>query len=191
MTRFIGLYKELKENENVILEDGILTPTVFVREVESKKFLGSKRRELPILCLMTTVYLTDKRLIFLVLHEIEAVALRKRGVPALTGVEGSWYEIPLSAIRSVTTVRKEIKREKEFGKVLSNLTAREAVALTEISYDGGRASGGLKEYIKSIFDVEGMEKIFDVKKIVSMTDKVHMLSEQAVSLVPKLKSLCL
>ena len=190
MTKFVGLYRELRENENAVIEDGILTPTVFVREVEFKKFLGSQRREFPVLCLMANVYLTDKRLMLLVLHEVEAIALKKRGIPTLMGIEGTWYEIPLTAIKNVTTIRKEIKKDKEFREIVPNLPDQEAISLTEISYEGDRASGSLKDYIKSIFDAEGMTKIFNVKNIIGLSDKIHMVSEQAISLVPKLKNLC-
>ena len=65
MAGFIGLFRELRDNEHTIVEDGILAPTLFIKEVEYKKFLGSQRREFPILCLMSNVYLTDKRLMLL------------------------------------------------------------------------------------------------------------------------------
>lgn len=190
MPRFVGLYRELKENEHVVVEDCVLVPTIFIREVEFKKFLGSQKRDFPILCLMANVYLTNKRLLFLVLHEVEAVSLRKRGVPALMGIEGSWYEIPLTAITNVVAVRKEVRKEKELKDLIPYISNQEAISLTEISYRNERASGNLKEYIESIFDAEGMTKIFNLKNIVGMSDKIHMISEQAVGLVPKLKSLC-
>jgi len=190
MARFIGLFRELRDNEHTIVEDGILAPTLFIKEVEYKKFLGSQRREFPILCLMSNVYLTDKRLMLLVLHEVEAMVLKKRGIPTLTGIEGSWYEIPLTAVKSVAVVRKEIKRDKEYRDILSKLSAQESLSLTEISYESEKASGSLKDYINSIFDAEGITKIFDVKNITAMSDKIHVLSDRAISLVPKMKNLC-
>ena len=190
MARFIGLFRELRDNEHTIVEDGILAPTLFIKEVEYKKFLGTQRREFPILCLMSNVYLTDKRLMLLVLHEIEAMVLKKRGIPTLTGIEGSWYEIPLTAVESVAVVRKEVKRDKEYRDILSKLSAQESLSLTEISYESEKASGSLKDYLNSIFDAEGMTKIFDVKNITAMSDKIHVLSDRAISLVPKMKNLC-
>ena len=190
MARFIGLFRELRDNEHTIVEDGILAPTLFIKEVEYKKFLGSQRREFPILCLMSNVYLTDKRLMLLVLHEVEAMVLKKRGIPTLTGIEGSWYEIPLTAVKNVAVIRKEIKRDKEYRDILSKLSAQESLSLTEISYESEKASGSLKDYLNSIFDAEGITKIFDVKNITAMSDKIHMISDQAISLVPKIKNLC-
>ena len=190
MTKFVGLYRELKDNEHSIVEDGILTPTVFIKEVECKKFLGSQRREFPILCLMSNVYLTNKRLMLLVLHGVEAVVLKKRGVPTLTGIEGSWYEIPVTAIKGVAAIQKEIRKDKEYKEMLPNLSAHETLSLIEISYESERAIGSLRDYIKSIFDAEGIAKIFNVKNVIAMSDKIHMLSDQAISLVPKIKNLC-
>jgi len=190
MTKFVGLYRELKDNEHAIVEDGILTPTVFIKEVECKKFLGSQRRKFPILCLMSNVYLTNKRLMLLVLHGVEAVVLKKRGVPTLTGIEGSWYEIPLTAIKGVAAIQKEIRKDREYKEMLPNLSAHETLSLIEISYESERAIGSLRDYIKSIFDAEGIAKIFNVKNVIAMSDKIHMLSDQAISLIPKIKNLC-
>ena len=190
MARFIGLFRELRDNEHTIVEDGILAPTLFIKEVEYKKFLGSQRREFPILCLMSNVYLTDKRLMLLVLHEVEAMMLKKRGIPTLTGIEGSWYEIPLTAIKGVAAIQKEIRKDREYKEMLPNLSAHETLSLIEISYESERAIGSLRDYIKSIFDAEGIAKIFNVKNVIAMSDKIHMLSDQAISLVPKIKNLC-
>jgi len=190
MPRFVGLYKELRENEHAIVENGILAPTVFVKEVEFKKFLGRQRKDFPVSCLLANVYLTNKRLMLLVLHEFEAVMLRKKGIPALVGVEGSWYEIPVSAITSVEAFQKELRRDKEFRALIPSLADQEAVSVVEVSYRGQRTSGNLKEYIESIFDADGIAKIFNVKNIVGVADKVQMVGEKTVGLVPKLKSIC-
>jgi len=189
MPRFIGLYRELKENEHAVIEDGVLAPTVFVKEVEFKKFLGKQRKELPVSCLMTNIYLTNKRLMFLVLHEVEAVVLRKKGVPTLMGVEGSWYEIPITAITNVEAVQKEIRKDKEFRALMPNLSEKESIPLVEVSYESRKAAGSFKEYIESIFDPTGIQKIFDIKNVVGVKDKIQIIGEQTVSVVPKLKSL--
>ena len=189
MPKFIGLYKELKENEHAVIEDGVLAPTVFVKEVEFKKFLGKQRKELPVSCLMTNIYLTNKRLMFLVLHEVEAVVLRKKGVPTLMGVEGSWYEIPITAITNVEAVQKEIRKDKEFRALMPNLSEKESIPLVEVSYESRKAAGSFKEYIESIFDPTGIQKIFDIKNVVGVKDKIQIIGEQTVSVVPKLKSL--
>lgn len=189
MPKFIGLYRELKENEHAVIEDGVLAPTVFVKEVEFKKFLGKQRKELPVSCLMTNIYLTNKRLMFLVLHEVEAVVLRKKGVPTLMGVEGSWYEIPITAITNVEAVQKEIRKDKEFRALMPNLSEKESIPLVEVSYESRKAAGSFKEYIESIFDPTGIQKIFDIKNVVGVKDKIQIIGEQTVSVVPKLKSL--
>ena len=87
-------------------------------------------------------------------------------------------------------MRKEIKKDKEYRDLLSKLSDQESLSLTEISYESEKASGSLKDYINSIFDVEGITKIFDVKNITAMSDKIHVISDEAISLVPKMKNLC-
>ena len=74
--------------------------------------------------------------------------------------------------------------------MLPNLSAHETLSLIEISYESERAIGSLRDYIKSIFDAEGVAKIFNVKNVIAMSDKIHMLSDQAISLIPKIKNLC-
>jgi len=189
MPRFIGLYKELNEDEHVIVENGILAPTIFVKGVEFKKFLGRQKRNFPILCLLTNVYLTNKRLMLLVLHEVEAIILRRKGIPALVGVEGSWYEIPVSAITSIETFRKELHKDKEFKNLILSLAGQEAVSVVEVSYKSHKTSGNLKEYIESIFDADGIAKMFNVKNIVDVVNKIQIVGEQTISLVPKLKNI--
>jgi len=189
MTGFIGLYRELKENEHAIIENGILAPIVFVKEVEFKKFLGRQKRDLPVSCLLANVYLTNKRLMLLVLHEIEALVLKKKGIPSLVGVEGSWYEIPISAITNVEATQKELRKDKEFRKLIPSLANQEVVSLIEVSYIGHKTGGNLKEYIESIFDIDGIAKIFNVKNIVDVTSKIQIIGERTVSLVPKLKGI--
>ena len=68
----------------------------------------------------------------LVLHEFEAVMLRKKGIPALVGVEGSWYEIPVSAITSVEAFQKELRRDKEFKALIPSLAGQEAVSVVSV-----------------------------------------------------------
>ena len=126
----------------------------------------------------------------LILHEAEAMVLKKRGVPSLTGIEGSWYEIPLTAIKGVAAIRKEVRKDKEYKEMLQNISAYETLSLIEISYESERAIGSLRDYIKSIFDAEGIAKIFNVKNVIATSDKIHMLSNQAISLVPKIRNLC-
>ena len=189
MVRLVGLYKELGDNEHLIVEGKIIVPTVFVREAKVKKFMGHEKKGFPLSYLRSGVFLTNKRLMLLIFQELEALVLQKKGIPSLTGIEGSWFEIPTSAIYNVEVVRKELKKEKEIRMVFPALSKQENVSTVEIFYNGQRASGKLKAYIESIFNRNGLAKRFNLKNIEAIFDKVQLVGEQTVGIVPKLKEL--
>ncbi len=189
MVRYVGLYKELNENEHAVVESNALTPTIFKKEVQVKKLIGHKTRDIPVSCFMTNVYLTNKRLMFLIIREVEALVLRERGVPTLSGLEGSWYELPISAIKRVEAIHKEVKKEKELKKMIPSLEDQKTVSTVEIAYEGRRTSGNFKDYMESMFDAEGLAKMFDLKNVVELADKVQLIGEQNVSIVPKIKGM--
>jgi len=189
VVRYVGLYRELNENEHAIVENNVLTPTIFRKEIQVKKFIGHERKEIPVSCLMTNIYLTNKRLMFLIIREVEALVLRKKGVPTLSGIEGSWYEIPVSAIKNVEALNKELNKEKELKKLVPSLADKQTVSLVEITYEGRRTSGNLKEYMESMFDAEGLARMFNFKDVVELANKVQIVGEQNIGIVPKLKGI--
>ena len=189
MTRYVGLYRELGENEHIVLENNALTPTIFKKWVEAKKLIGHEKKDVPVSCFMTNIYLTNKRLMFLIIREVEALVLRKKGVPALTGLEGSWYEVPVSAITSVEAVNTEVKKDKELKKIIPSLADQKTVSIVEIAYHGQRTSGNFKDYMESMFDAEGLARMFNLKKVVELANKAQLIGEQNVSIVPKLKGM--
>lgn len=189
MVRLIGLYKELGDNEHLVINGKIIVPTVFVREAEVKKFMGHERKGFPLSYVISNVYLTNKRLMFLIFRELEAQALQKKGIPSLTGIEGTWFEIPTSAIYNVEVIRKEISKDKELRAAFPSLSKHNAVPTIEISYNRQRASGKLKAYVESIFNEDGMTKHFNLKNIEAIFDKVQLIGEQTMGMVPKLTQL--
>ncbi len=189
MVRLVGLYKELGDNEHLVIESKIIVPTVFVREAKVKKFMGHEKKGFPLSYLMSGVFLTNKRLMFLIFRELEALVLQKKGIPSLAGIEGSWFEIPTSAIYNVEVIRKEISKDKEMRGVFPVLSKQETVSAVEIFYNGQRASGKLKDYIGSIFSRGGLAKRFNIKNIEAIFDKVQLFGEQTVGIVPKLREL--
>ncbi len=189
MVRLVGLYKELGDNEHLVIESKIIVPTVFVREAKVKKFMGHEKKGFPLSYLMSGVFLTNKRLMFLIFRELEALVLQKKGIPSLAGIEGSWFEIPTSAIYNVEVIRKEISKDKEMRGVFPVLSKQETVSAVEVFYNGQRASGKLKDYIESIFNKGGLAKRFNIKNIEAIFDKVQLFGEQTVGIVPKLREL--
>jgi hypothetical protein len=189
MVRLVGLYKELDVNEHLVIEEKMIVPTIFVREAKIKKFMGHEKKGFPLSYLVSGVFLTNKRLMFLILQELEALVLQKKGVPSLAGIEGSWFEIPNSAIYNVEVIRKELSKDKEMRTVFPALSKHDTVSTVEIFYNEQRASGKLKEYIESIFNREGLAKRFNLKNIEAIFDKVQLVGEQTVGVVPKLREL--
>lgn len=189
MARYVGLYRELGENEHIVVENNALTPTVFRKWLEAKKLIGHEKKDVPVSCFMANIYLTNKRLMFLIIRQVEALILRKKGVPALSGLEGSWYEVPVSAITSVEAVNKEVNKDKELKKIIPSLTDQKTVPIVEIAYEGQKTSGNFKDYMESMFDAEGIAKMFNLKKVVQLANKAQLIGEQNVSIVPKLKSM--
>jgi hypothetical protein len=189
MVRYVGLYKELAENEHAVVQSNALTPTIFKKEVQIKKLIGHKKEDIPVSCFMTNVYLTNKRLMFLIIREVEALILRQKGVPALSGLEGSWYELPVSAITNVEAINKEVKKEKDMRKIIPSLENQKTISVVEIAYEGQRTSGTFKDYMESMFDAKGLAGMFNLKNVVSLANKVQLIGEQNVSIVPKLKGM--
>jgi len=189
MISYVGLYKQLSENEQRIFENNSLNPAIFKKEGQVKKLMGHEKKEFPVSSCMVHVYLTNKRLMFLIIRENEALALRKRGVPALSGLEGSWYEIPVSAIRSVEAVNLEVSKDKELKELVPSMASHGTVSIVEIAYEGDRTSGNFKEYMESMFDAAGLTRMFNLKEFVELGNKVQIIGEQNISLVPKLKGM--
>ncbi len=189
MMRYVGLYRELDTNESIVLENNVLTPTIFKKDVQVKKMIGHEKKEVPVSCLMANIYLTNKRLMFLIIREVEALVLRKKGVPTLSGIEGSWYEIPVSAITKVEALTKELGKDKELRALIPALASKKTVSLVEIVYNGQRTSGNFKEYMESMFDAEGLARMFNLKGVVELANKVQIVGEQNISIVPKLKGM--
>jgi len=189
MIRYVGLFKELGDDEHSIVENNALTPTIFKKHAQVKKLIGHKTQDVPVSCFMTNIYLTNKRFMFLIIREVEALVLRKKGVPTLTGLEGSWYEIPISAIRSVEPVHREVKKVKELKKILPSLSDQKTVSIVEITYEGENTSGNLKDYMESMFDAQGLAGMFDLKNVEGLMNKAQLIGEHNVTLVPKLKGM--
>lgn len=172
-----------------MFENNSLNPAIFKKEVQVKKLMGHEKKEIPVSSFMVNIYLTNKRLMFLIIRENEAQALRKRGIPALMGLEGSWYEIPVSAIKSVEAINMEASRDRDLKELVPSLPSHQTVSIVEIAYEGDRTSGNFKEYMESMFDAQGLARMFNLKEAVELANKVQIIGEHNISLVPKLKGM--
>jgi len=194
MAKIIGVYKELEPDEKLIFESKVITPIVFIKEAEVKKIIGKERKEVPIAFAATNIYLTNKRLAFLILYQLEAKTLVESGGLRLSGVAGTWFDIPISAIIDtdirpvfLKSLEKEVdmKRLIDWGIISSDMVER--ASATEIIYNEAEAVGRIRDYIQSLLRIGFWGKLF--KKIERVSDKLLIIGEEATSLVPSLKGL--
>jgi hypothetical protein len=86
----IGIFRELDKNESIEFESKTIMPTVFMKEAEIKKVLGKERREFPISFTATNIYVTNKKLYFLILYQMGAKELTgEEKKSALSGIAGT------------------------------------------------------------------------------------------------------
>ena len=106
MESLIGVYKELRIDEELSFQSKMVTPAIFVKEAKVSTLFIPGKREVPIALVYANVYLTNQRLIFLVLYQMQAAELGKRRRRVIrSGIAGTWFEIPLSTITHVECAR--------------------------------------------------------------------------------------
>jgi hypothetical protein len=189
MSKVIGIYKELDDDEKLSFEGRTILPTVFIKEVEIKKLIGRETKEVPISYAMTKTYFTNKRLVFLILYQIETRLLTEGGAPSLSGVTGSWFEMPLNAIIEVEVRPVFVRQDKEMMRLaewIPSLNVDRAPCV-EIVYDEKMATGRIKDYMESMLGMGFWTKLF--KKIERVSDKLLLIGEETVSISPMLKSI--
>ncbi len=182
MTGIAGVFKKLDSDENVVFQTKTTTPTIFVKGAQVKKWGGIETKEVPIAYSMANLYLTNKRLMFLIHSEIEAPALEEKKILSLSDVAGTWFEIPVPTIDNVEIVHKDIRKDENIKRFISSLSKRNTVELVQLIYDKQKTTGKMKELIDSIFKSTG------VKKVVGANDKIYIMGKEVYpSLVKQLK----
>ena len=183
----IGLYKFLSKDEEIIFEGSAVTPILYVKEAYIKKVLNrEERREIPLAVYEGKLYLTTKRMIFLILHQTFSQDYGGDN----KGVVGSWTEIPVEAIKDYQ-IRPVIVKDsmwKGFLDVIEQIVAiRKSTIETalEVVYDEKRASGRSLEYAEGLMKRGRISKLLG--KIQKTSDKLLILGNDAVSISPSLK----
>ena len=191
----IGLYKFLSPGEEIIFEGSSLTPILQVKENYIKKVLNREERiDIPVAMYQGRLYLTTKRLIFLVLHQIYSQDYGKEEIQ-FGGIEGTWTEIPVDAITDCQIrpllVKKSMWKgffdgikEISVSKYLIPNSHGEIESVLEVIYDEKRASGRSLEYAEGLIKRGWWSKRFG--KIENISDKFLILGHDAVSMFPNL-----
>lgn len=193
----IGLFKRLKPAEELTFETKIITPVLFLKEVESRRFRMHRRQEVPISLSQTNVYLTNERLIFLVLYQLRAMAIaefKKQKVSLLSGISGTWFEMPLSAIQQVEMRPLKLLKGKEIDQFFElsfpDKDQRNDFLKTpavELIYDEQETIGRIKDYMQSLLKMGLFSRTFT--KLQKSYDKLIIVGEETVSIMPTLKQI--
>lgn len=193
----VGLFKKLKSTEEISFDTKMVTPVIFLKEVESKSLGMHKRQEIPISLCQANVYVTNERLLFLVLYQLDARTLsesKKTKTSRLSGVSGTWFELPLTAIQQIEMRPLKLLKGKwmeEFFKLLfpdkdefQELMKKPAV---ELVYDEQEAAGRIKDYMQALFKVGFFGRM--TTKMEKAYDKLLITGEEVVSIIPTLRAI--
>jgi len=193
----IGLFKKLKSTEELTFETKIVTPVIFLKEVESRRLGMHRRQEIPISLCQANVYLTSERLLFLVLYQLEASTIAERGkskASRLSGVSGTWFEMPLSAIQQVEMRPLKVLKGKEMGQFFESIFPDKderneflKTPAVELIYDEQVAIGRVKDYMVSLLRMRLLGRMFT--KLDKVYDKLLIAGEEIVSIMPSLRGI--
>lgn len=191
MPGLVGLFKELEEGEQLAFASKDSLPLVLVKELVIKRLLGSEHREQPLVYAMASLYLTNKRMILLALHQAESGALIKQGAPKAPLRSGAWLVVPIKAISSAEPRLIDVRRDRELLSFMEWARMREEAAsghapALEVVYDCEQAVGGVADYIKLISEMGILAR--DQRKVETQADKLLLFGEEAASnALPSLK----
>ena len=191
----LGIYKVLSPNEELIFENKSLTPVVLVKEAFIKKVLKrTETREMPLSYSLAKTYLTNKRLIFLILYQLSSKYLGdEEASNDIAGVVGTWFEVPVSAIVDYH-VRPLMLKENVWQKDMWILEqwgiadTSQRQSLMEIIYDEKQATGRSKDYVEAMMQRGMFSKLFG--KVEKISDKIFILGHESATLAPSLKQFC-
>lgn len=192
----IGLFKKLKSVEELSFDTKIVTPVIFLKEVEYKRLGMHRRQEIPISLCQANVYVTSERLLFLVLYQLDArtvAEFKKSKTSRLSGVGGTWFEVPLSAIQQVEMRPLKLlkgKEMEEFFKLIfpdkDELNQFMKTPAVELVYDEQAATGRIKDYMQALFKMGFFGRI--TTKLEKAYDKLLIAGEEIVSIIPTLRA---
>ncbi len=168
----VGMFKKLDAGENLVFQTKTTTPTIFAKGTQIRKWRGFETREVPIAYSMAKLYLTNKRLLFLIHSEIEARALEQGKSLGLSDVAGTWFEIPILTIDDVNIVHKDIRKDENIKRFILSLSKRDTVELVRLIYDKRKTTGKMKELIDSAF------KTAHLQKVVVANDEIYVMGKE-------------
>ena len=119
MEQYLGLYKKLSSDEELITEGRDIATVDFVREVHKKTLGVFKRTQKELTGRgFAKIYLTNKRLLFLNLYLLhgEELTKKRRNLSiseeidfSISGFSGTWFELPIDSIEDTQLISNAIE----------------------------------------------------------------------------------
>ncbi|HUV02502.1 MAG TPA: hypothetical protein VMW67_03505 [Desulfobacteria bacterium] len=124
MEQYLGLYKKLRSDEELITEGREIVTVDFAKEIHKKSLGILKRTQIGLTGRgFAKIYLTNKRLLFLNLYLLRGEELSKKRsdlsileeLPkskidfSISGVSGTWFELPIDGIEDIQIVSDAIE----------------------------------------------------------------------------------
>jgi len=132
----IGIFKELKEGEELITEGKEIMEIFFVKVLHKKGLIFSGEEEILMAKAYSKLFLTNRRLLFLDLYRIqlEDVAREEYEEPPfrVSSFSGTWFELPINFIEDVQLMEgvlelyyKVTSKIREEAGIFSKVTGKE------------------------------------------------------------------
>ena len=101
----IGIFKELKEGEEIITEGKEIMEIFFVKVLHKRGLFSEREKEILMAKAYSKLFLTNKRLLFLDLYRVQLgnMAREEYKEPPLriSSFSGTWFELPIDLIEDV------------------------------------------------------------------------------------------
>jgi len=143
---------------------------------------------MPLSFLLAKTYLTTNRLLFLIMHQQYSQAIGGDDEPEISGVTGTWFEIPLSSISEydIRPFNPKKYAKEDLEKITECLQGRiNNQSLLEIIYDEKDATGRYKDNIEGLMQRGKFSKLLG--KVERISDKIFIVGPDATTIAPSLK----
>ena len=180
MAGLVGIIKELREGEKVSFDSKAVVPIVMVKEVETKGLIRRSQREVPTALMYANVYVTNRRILFLVFYQLRADDVRKEGLQVkLTDLTATWFAVPVESIQQIETHGLESGASKDVRQLLEKGGEPEAADRpgVELVYGARDLTDEDKEFSQSLLQMGALQRL--TTKAESMSDKLFIGIDQA------------
>ena len=177
MADLVGIIKELREGEKVSFDSKAVVPVVLVKEVETKGLIRRSQKEVPTALMYANVYVTNKRVLFLVFYQVKAQEVRKAGLQIkLSDLTATWFAVPVESIQQIEAQGLE---SKDIRQLLQRSGEPETADRpgVELVYGERELTDEDREFTRSLLQMGAIQRL--TTKAESMSDKLFIGIDQA------------